>query len=182
MNEIEIVHQHALAMALGRPRRPIRRVRFQPAEDQILTDLVAHLGTDAWESVARRLPGRNARQCRDRWNHYLAGRQAAQGWTIADDIRLCRAVSSYGSQWRHIGRFFGGRSPSDLENRWIALSALAADDDGENSAGAAAALENAPHDGRQPAVGLDGEFQFDDRFWLGVELRNAMARLAETRL
>jgi hypothetical protein len=48
-----------------------RRMRFKPDEDRILMDLVMRYGCDSWSWIASRLPGRNARQCRDRWNHYL---------------------------------------------------------------------------------------------------------------
>jgi hypothetical protein len=50
----------------------IRRFRVHPIEDLALRELVLVHGLTAWPMIASRLPGRNARQCRDRWNHYLS--------------------------------------------------------------------------------------------------------------
>jgi hypothetical protein len=53
-------------------RRLFRRSRFIPEEDELLKRLVAQYGTKDWHRIQEVLPDRNVRQCRDRWNHYLA--------------------------------------------------------------------------------------------------------------
>jgi hypothetical protein len=50
----------------------VRRLRFRPDEDLLLANLVARYGVNAWRRVAAGIPGRNYRQCRDRWNHYIS--------------------------------------------------------------------------------------------------------------
>jgi hypothetical protein len=48
------------------------RSRFRPHEDDLLRVLVSQSETLCWAEIASQLPGRNVRQCRDRWNHYLS--------------------------------------------------------------------------------------------------------------
>jgi hypothetical protein len=49
-----------------RPTHPIRRARFQAAEDNHLMDVVFRLGTDSWTKIVAEIPGRRPRQCRER--------------------------------------------------------------------------------------------------------------------
>jgi hypothetical protein len=49
-----------------------QRHRFRLEEDSALIDLVTRYGVHSWALISAQLPGRNARQCRDRWNHYLS--------------------------------------------------------------------------------------------------------------
>jgi hypothetical protein len=54
-------------------RRPgIRRFRFFPEEDKLLKRLVIEFGSDDWDRIAAVVPNRNSRQCKDRWQNYLA--------------------------------------------------------------------------------------------------------------
>jgi hypothetical protein len=66
-------------MSSPTPHRPgqIHRSRFGREEDQLLTELVMRPGLKSWAWIASQLPGRNLRQCRDRWNHFLAIRLPA---------------------------------------------------------------------------------------------------------
>jgi hypothetical protein len=52
--------------------RPIQRSRFIPQEDELLKRLVASFGSKDWQRIKEFFPDRTVRQCRDRWNHYLA--------------------------------------------------------------------------------------------------------------
>jgi hypothetical protein len=55
-----------------------KKSRFTAEEDAALRLIVKELGESAWPLVAARLPPRNPRQCRDRWNHYLRGPSVPQ--------------------------------------------------------------------------------------------------------
>jgi hypothetical protein len=61
-------------------RQRIRRSRFTREEDQILMNLVSRHGLNSWHRIAGGMPGRNCRQCRDRWNHYLCSMQLRDAW------------------------------------------------------------------------------------------------------
>jgi hypothetical protein len=71
-------------------RGKIARSRFRPDEDNILRLLVLQFGTDAWSDIANRMPGRNVRQCRDRWSHYLA--ESPVSWTPTESVILHQMI------------------------------------------------------------------------------------------
>ncbi|MDR1034467.1 MAG: SANT/Myb domain-containing protein, partial [Holosporales bacterium] len=48
-----------------------KRVQFNFYEDSCLIEVVMQHGPEGWRKVAEHMPGRTARQCRDRWNNYL---------------------------------------------------------------------------------------------------------------
>jgi hypothetical protein len=93
--------------------------RFHPEEDLLLCRFVTEHGSESWREAAAALPGRTARQCRDRWRHYLQLSTPEQPWTKDEDLLLRRAVAYHGARWRIIRPFFPTRSDSDLRQRWI---------------------------------------------------------------
>jgi hypothetical protein len=107
--------------------RKIVRSRFRVEEDTRLRLLVAQLGTQAWAEIAARMPGRNVRQCRDRWSHYLADMPMAAVWTPCDDALLRRMVNEVGPRWDRIAIFFPDRSPHDVHRRWATIGIPCAD-------------------------------------------------------
>ena len=40
-------------------------------EDDNLYDLVITYGANSWSNISSKLPGRNSKQCRERWNQQL---------------------------------------------------------------------------------------------------------------
>jgi hypothetical protein len=63
--------QHLEVMSTAIFHHPRHRSKFGPHEDVALVDLVCRYGVNCWQQIATHMPGRDARQCRDRWNHYL---------------------------------------------------------------------------------------------------------------
>lgn len=111
----------------------IRRMRFRPDEDIILTHLVCRYGLDSWRRVAAAMPGRNYRQCRDRWNHYLSKPKppnpTVTGWqplptvvTEAPDVdnaKRKRKPDAIGPDWKQTDLF---QFPSEGEGPFDAFS------------------------------------------------------------
>jgi hypothetical protein len=85
-------------MKAGRGR-PIRRSLFQPEEDKLLVQIVSHSSQLPWSTIAARLPGRTARQCRDHWNHYLGGPGSERPWSIEEDLLIWRLATSGSPRW-----------------------------------------------------------------------------------
>jgi hypothetical protein len=56
----------------SRGKKPRLHDRFTPDEDDCLYQLVDEFGINNWNEIVARMPGRNWRQCRDRWKHYLS--------------------------------------------------------------------------------------------------------------
>lgn len=49
---------------------------------------VGELGTSHWPSVAKRLGGRSAKQCYQRWNYALSVYDATRLWDTVEDLQV----------------------------------------------------------------------------------------------
>ena len=96
-----------------------RREKFLPEEDTKLRDLVAKYGTNAWEQVAREMNGRNVRQCRERWKHYLSGDDLKQPWSDYEDHLLFEKMQEIGPKWTKLTQYFPGRTDIQIKTRWM---------------------------------------------------------------
>ena len=97
------------------------RKSFSPKEDERLKMLVAKYGTDNWAAIEKEMPGRNVRQCRERYKHYLSPEVSQQPWTQEEDELLLAKVSEIGSKWVAISKFFHNRTDINVKNRWVVL-------------------------------------------------------------
>ena len=97
------------------------RKSFSPKEDERLKMLVAKYGTDNWSAIEKEMPGRNVRQCRERYKHYLSPEISQQPWTPAEDELLLAKVNEIGSRWVTISKFFNNRTDINVKNRWVVL-------------------------------------------------------------
>ena len=99
------------------PKR--RREKFLPEEDQKLRELVSKFGENAWEEIVKLMPGRNIRQCRERWKHYLSSDKAKVPWTPEEDQLLYEKMEEYGPKWTKIATFFNNRTDIQVKTRWM---------------------------------------------------------------
>jgi hypothetical protein len=83
-------------MATAHHASKIHRFRFTQDEDHILTDLVMRGGQKSWTWIASHLPGRNPRQCRDRWNHFLAPKLPAWALEARPQIPFPSRINGFG--------------------------------------------------------------------------------------
>lgn len=98
------------------------RKKFTRSEDDTLKRLVDEYGSDQWLLVAAQMPGRNVRQCRERWKHYVSGDKLWQPWTQAEDDVLRGKVALYGLKWTKVARFLRGRTDLEVKTQWWKLS------------------------------------------------------------
>jgi hypothetical protein len=96
-----------------------RREKFLPEEDAKLRDLVQLHGTSAWDHVAIQMPGRNPRQCRDRWKHYVSSEKSRFVWTAEEDQLLFEKMQTIGPKWTMLSQFFPGRTDMQVKSRWM---------------------------------------------------------------
>jgi hypothetical protein len=99
----------------------IRRIKFTEQEDNHLRALVAQFGVTNWNLIASQMPGRIARQCRDRWNHYLTPRHGNEQWTSDEDRLLIQHLHQYGPRWSDIAALFPGRKDITVRNHCYRL-------------------------------------------------------------
>lgn len=94
------------------------RKRFTEEEDNILKHVIQKLGIRNWSEVAKYLPGRSGRQCRDRYNNYLFKDISFRPWTEEEDSIILHKYLIYGNHWAKISTFLVGRSGNNVKNRW----------------------------------------------------------------
>jgi hypothetical protein len=109
------------------PAPPVaRRQKFTPHEDALLRSLVAEFDPPNWQVVARSIPGRTARQCRERYRTYLCQEHVPRSWTAMEDDVIERAIAMMGQRWAVIAKLLPGRRCIDVKNRWHRHIALLA--------------------------------------------------------
>ena len=110
-------------MSSSRERKSRRtkktRVLFTAEEDDLLRRAMEDSFV-SWVKLAERIPGRTARQCRDRWVNYLAPQNRNGPWSPEEDSLLWEKYRLHGPQWARIARFLNGRSENNVKNRWYA--------------------------------------------------------------
>lgn len=98
-------------------QKKVRKL-FSPQEDAMLMNIMFNEPFQTWIAVAEKLPGRTARQCRDRWVNYLAPSNKNGPWSAEEDELLAQKYLEHGPQWTTISKFFDGRSENNVKNRW----------------------------------------------------------------
>ncbi|OHS94208.1 Myb-like DNA-binding domain containing protein [Tritrichomonas foetus] len=104
-----------------RPSYFTPKIKFTPHEDQLLLQAVSQFGSSDWHVVAAKVPGRNARQCRERWNNYVNPAIVASPWTKEEDQLLLAKYEELGPRWHTIASFFSTRSTNNIKNRFFTL-------------------------------------------------------------
>jgi hypothetical protein len=100
------------------PRKKNKRHSFTVEEDAQLVEIVTQNPSLSWSEVARSLPARSARQCRERWSEYLHPDIRIEAWTEDEDELLLREIAIRRHRWTSIALAFANRSANDIKNRW----------------------------------------------------------------
>jgi hypothetical protein len=106
---------------------------FSQDEDDKILAYVEQNGPTSWHDVAKLLPGRNAKQCRERWFNHLDPNIDKGPWTPADDMTILEWVLRIGTKWSTIAKMIPRRTDNSIKNRWN--SALAKSMTSRNIAG-----------------------------------------------
>jgi hypothetical protein len=100
---------------------PLIRHKFTAEEDRSLRELLRENGENDWHAIALRMPGRDSRQCKERWFHYLSPEIVQEKWTAQDDALLEAKVLEHGHKWKMFETFFPGRVDTNIKNRYNVL-------------------------------------------------------------
>lgn len=95
--------------------------KFTPDEDKRLLQLVSQYGSKAWVIIARFMPKRNSRQCRERYLNYLSPFINKGDWSEKEDELLLIKYQEFGSKWVTIASFFPDRTDAMVKNRFQVL-------------------------------------------------------------
>lgn len=86
-------------------------------EDNILRDKRALYGRK-WAKIATHLPGRQGKQCRERYVNHLDPDLKKGEWTDDEEAILIALHEQHGNRWANIAKQLAGRSDNDIKNHW----------------------------------------------------------------
>jgi hypothetical protein len=78
------------------------------------------LGTSKWIDVARLVPSRNSKQCRERWYNRLSPDLKHIPFETWEDQIIVEKQRQLGNRWSLIAQALPGRSAGAIKNRWYA--------------------------------------------------------------
>jgi hypothetical protein len=91
---------------------------WTPAEDAVLMSAVQENGAKHWSTIAKRLPGRIGKQCRERWHNHLNPGITKCHWTHEEDMTIQMGVIELGHKWSEIAQRLPGRTDNAVKNRY----------------------------------------------------------------
>ena len=74
-----------------KPAKKLKGVRKRPwtqLEDVMLTKLVNRIGSQKWSEIAKRIKGREGKQCRERWHNHLNPQIRKDPWETNEEWLL----------------------------------------------------------------------------------------------
>jgi Myb-like DNA-binding domain len=90
---------------------------WTPEEDQMILKLRHHYGPK-WAQIATHLPGRQGKQCRERFVNHLDPEVRKGEWSHEEETLLISLHQQHGNKWATICKHLPGRSDNDTKNHW----------------------------------------------------------------
>jgi hypothetical protein len=96
----------------------VNRGTWSQTEDEQLMTAVAQLGSKKWTDIAKLVPNRTSKQCRERWCNRLAPQVKHEPFDPWEDAIIVEKQKEMGNRWSAIARQLPGRCANAVKNRW----------------------------------------------------------------
>lgn len=90
-------------------------------EDELLRTYVPLEAKNNWVAVAEHVPGRTAKQCRERWSLSLDPNIRKDPWTSEEDELLLQLHEQHGNAWAVIVKHLNGRTVNAAKSRFKSI-------------------------------------------------------------
>lgn len=104
--------------SVGSARAKLVKRLWLPEEDEVLARIVKAQGPGNWAYIAKHLPGRIGKQCRERWYNHLCPSIKKAEWSPEEKWVLFLGHTLHGSQWRKMTALLPGRTDNSIKNCW----------------------------------------------------------------
>jgi len=99
----------------------IKGMWSQEEDDKLLMLLEAQGKEKSWTKIAEHIPGRTAKQCRERWHLNLDPSINRGPWTKQEDDILLGLHAKIGNKWAEIKRSLPGRTENGVKSRFKSI-------------------------------------------------------------
>lgn len=100
-----------------------RKGAWTKEEDELLIQYGGSEGNKNknWTEIAEKIPGRTAKQCRERWCFNLDPTIKKELWSVEEDMLLISKQSVVGNKWAQIAQLLPGRTENAVKTRFKSI-------------------------------------------------------------
>ena len=86
--------------------------------DKQLVEVISDIGPRPWDTVAKQIPGRTGKQCRERWSNQLNPLLNKLEWSIEENWILFHMQRESQNRWSELTSIILGRTDNNIKNYW----------------------------------------------------------------